>query len=565
MHYGSCFSTKKETSINGDTYYQYDLVGALTDNGPDDYKQGINVIVIQVIRGGKTFNGDVYFDDIVLYKSRTSTPTAPDDNPPDEGGSTDSEIITLSDSKTISVTDANVNTWPNEQFDISTSGKIYSETTVAYDVTIEDKTFNSIYLETDFNWNPINTITLTPNDFKDGNRTRITVTFIGEPIDNLWGLQIKTDGSKMDYRGDITCSNVTITRGKEVQGEGDAEGLEHTVLFSGGKEMGTNQGVLYENTGFNMNRVMPGGYFYVEYEAAKKATLKLTFNSWHVPSVGWKEMATTASGEVESDTGKYYAKISYRACENAVGAANRSSINAVGIKMIVNADEAGDQTIKLTSFEWIGPKYTQPSIGGGTYDGGSNNTTSDAPKEDKKNTNSTDSAAPAVEQNKSETVGGQDFFVTKSSAGGSAEVAFVETPATTKNTVIPDTVTINGTECKVVTVAAEAFKGDTKIETMKVGGNVVRICDEAFAKCTSLKKVTISNSVTSIGMEAFSGCKNLKKIVITSKGLKKIGKNALKGVNKNAVIEVPKGTLKAYKKLFTAKTGFKKTMKIVEV
>ena len=89
MHYGSCFSTKKETSINGDTYYQYDLVGALTDNGPDDYKQGINVIVIQVIRGGKTFNGDVYFDDIVLYKSRTSTPTAPDDNPPDEGGSTD--------------------------------------------------------------------------------------------------------------------------------------------------------------------------------------------------------------------------------------------------------------------------------------------------------------------------------------------------------------------------------------------------------------------------------------------------------------------------------------------
>ena len=44
--------------------------------------------------------------------------------------------------------------------------------------------------------------------------------------------------------------------------------------------------------------------------------------------------------------------------------------------------------------------------------------------------------------------------------------------------------------------------------------------------------------------------------------LKSVGKNAIKGINKKATIKVPKKQLKAYKKLFTKKTGYKKTMKI---
>ena len=61
---------------------------------------------------------------------------------------------------------------------------------------------------------------------------------------------------------------------------------------------------------------------------------------------------------------------------------------------------------------------------------------------------------------------------------------------------------------------------------------------------------------------AFNNCKNLKNIVIKSTTLKSVGKNAIKGISKKAVIKAPKKQLKAYKKLFAKKTGYKKTMKI---
>ena len=67
--------------------------------------------------------------------------------------------------------------------------------------------------------------------------------------------------------------------------------------------------------------------------------------------------------------------------------------------------------------------------------------------------------------------------------------------------------------------------------------------------------------VTSIGKEAFAKDKALKKIVIKSTGLTKVGKNAVKGISAKAKISCGKN-VKAYKKLFTAKTGYKKSMKI---
>lgn len=110
----------------------------------------------------------------------------------------------------------------------------------------------------------------------------------------------------------------------------------------------------------------------------------------------------------------------------------------------------------------------------------------------------------------------------------------------TKNSVaIPTTVKVDGTTYKVTSIAKNAFKNNKK-----------------------LKKVTVSSNITSIGANAFSGCKSLKNIVIKSTKLKSVGKNAIKGINKKAVIKVPAKKLKAYKKLFTKKTGFKKTMKI---
>ena len=71
-------------------------------------------------------------------------------------------------------------------------------------------------------------------------------------------------------------------------------------------------------------------------------------------------------------------------------------------------------------------------------------------------------------------------------------------------------------------------------------------------------KVTLggkSFDVVEISANAFKGNKKLTKIT----GLKAVGKNAIKGINKKAVIKAPK---KSYKKLFTKKTGWKTTMKV---
>lgn len=94
----------------------------------------------------------------------------------------------------------------------------------------------------------------------------------------------------------------------------------------------------------------------------------------------------------------------------------------------------------------------------------------------------------------------------------------------------------------------------------------------SFVKYTgkSKKTVTIPNSikkngtrytVTGIGAKAFYGCKKLKTIQIKSQKLKTIGNKALYGINKKAVIGIPKRKRKKYIKLFSRKTGFRKTMK----
>lgn len=70
--------------------------------------------------------------------------------------------------------------------------------------------------------------------------------------------------------------------------------------------------------------------------------------------------------------------------------------------------------------------------------------------------------------------------------------------------------------------------------------------------------------VTAIDKKAFAGCGKLKKLQIKSKKLTSIGKNAFAGIQKKAVISCPSACRKAYRKLITAKTGFKKkTMKIL--
>lgn len=134
--------------------------------------------------------------------------------------------------------------------------------------------------------------------------------------------------------------------------------------------------------------------------------------------------------------------------------------------------------------------------------------------------------------------------VTKSGLKYSVKVngtAVVKAPVkkTNKKVTIPATIKADGKTYKVTEIAKNAFKNNKK-----------------------LTQVTIGTNVKKIGASAFEGCKKLKTINVKSKKLNSVGKNAIKGIQKKAAIKAPKAKVKAYKKLFNSKTGYKKTMKV---
>ena len=176
-----------------------------------------------------------------------------------------------------------------------------------------------------------------------------------------------------------------------------------------------------------------------------------------------------------------------------------------------------------------------------------------------------EAAAKTVLKGKTYTVNTLKYKVTNVDMKGSGTVTLTgTTKKKTKLTklTVPKTVKINGAAFKVTAIGNKAFNKFTKIKTVTIGDNVKTIGTSAFAGNTKLTKVTVGKGVTKIGKSAFSGDKKLKTITIKSAKLKSVGKNAIKGIYKKAAIKVPKKQLKKYKKLFSAKAGFKKGMAV---
>ena len=114
----------------------------------------------------------------------------------------------------------------------------------------------------------------------------------------------------------------------------------------------------------------------------------------------------------------------------------------------------------------------------------------------------------------------------------------------------------NGKTYKVTSIAANAFKGNKKMTSVLIGGNVKKIGRSAFENCKNLTKVTVNGSkLQTISKNAFKGDKKLKNISLKKvKSLKKVEKAAFKGVSKKVTVKVPKNKKKAYSKLL-AKGG----------
>lgn len=108
---------------------------------------------------------------------------------------------------------------------------------------------------------------------------------------------------------------------------------------------------------------------------------------------------------------------------------------------------------------------------------------------------------------------------------------------------IPATVKIDGVTYKVTSIQTNAFRNNKKI-----------------------KKIIIGSNIKKIGKNAFYGCKNLKSITIRSTQLteKMVGGNAFKGIDRKAVIKVPKEKHKIYQKLLKSR-GFKGKIKAVSL
>ena len=126
--------------------------------------------------------------------------------------------------------------------------------------------------------------------------------------------------------------------------------------------------------------------------------------------------------------------------------------------------------------------------------------------------------------------------------------------------------------CKTPALKGITYKkGSLKYTVVSdyIGGKGT-VCVTGLTKNTS--SVTIPKTVqlesykykvVKINSKAFYKKSKLKKITIQSTTITSIGKNAFKGINKKAVIKVPKSKYSKYKKLLTSKTGFaKKTMKV---
>ncbi len=138
------------------------------------------------------------------------------------------------------------------------------------------------------------------------------------------------------------------------------------------------------------------------------------------------------------------------------------------------------------------------------------------------------------------------------------------TSAKVKKVQIPQVAQYGGKYFKVTVIADNSLK-NTKITSVIIGNQVKKIGKSSFEGCKELNQIVIGRSVSSIGKKAFYKCKKLKKLTIYSAKLKSknVGSNAWKGIYAKAKVEVPKGKVKEYKKIFKSK-GSGSKIKVVE-
>lgn len=129
------------------------------------------------------------------------------------------------------------------------------------------------------------------------------------------------------------------------------------------------------------------------------------------------------------------------------------------------------------------------------------------------------------------------------------------------NLSVPDTIKIYGVTYKITSVGKNAFRGQPKMKTAKIGKNVTTINYAAFYACPLLNSVTLGKNVKTIGNHIFCRDSKLRTLTMEGTALTKVGNHVLYQVT-NLTIKAPGSKVNAYKKLFTNKGS--KSFKVVK-
>ena len=155
-------------------------------------------------------------------------------------------------------------------------------------------------------------------------------------------------------------------------------------------------------------------------------------------------------------------------------------------------------------------------------------------------------------------IDGVDYTLTESNSGNTATVSIANKKMTTKDVVIPQTVTYDGKTYTVTTVARQAFEANTSIETLVIEADLgaTGLKGFAFSQCSNLKQVTLPNSLTVIPERCFKQCTSLTELILPS-NLQEIGSCAFWKCTGLLSIDIPASVTVISDKVFEECTALK--------